>query len=601
MAQTYTKNYQFGKPIVGQETDTWGADINATIDLIDDNIKAVSDAATSAQNTANAALPKTGGTLQGLLTLSGAPTVDLHAATKIYVDDSVKTASDAAATKLPLSGGSLTGPLILKADPTNALGAATKQYVDQAAYLPLSGGNMTGKITFSGAQTTATTGTPGIVQLTDSTSSTSTTTAATPNSVKSAYDLASSANSKTSAASTTAAGIVQLTDGINSNSTTTAATANSVKTAYDKANAALPLSGGTLTGALTLSGAPTVNLHAATKKYVDDSVTTSLNGGLPVSGGTMTGTIAFAATQPTATTTSPNIVQLNDSVASTSVTTAATANSVKTAYDKASAALPIAGGTMTGALTLSGAPTADNHAATKKYVDGFQPLDSDLTSIAGLADTSTGLLKKTAANQWALDTSAYLTANQSITLSGDASGSGTTTISVALKAQSITAGAYGGGSAIPVVTVNGKGIVTAISTASPDWNGVINRPTTLSGYGITDALSSASGGTIGGNISVSGSITASGDITAFSDASIKDNITQIDAALNLVEKMRGVRFTRKDNGDAGVGVIAQEMRDVLPEVVKNGEILSVAYGNIVGVLIEAIKELSNRVKELEAR
>ena len=49
----------------------------------------------------------------------------------------------------------------------------------------------------------------------------------------------------------------------------------------------LPLSGGTLTGALTLSGAPTVNLHAATKKYVDDNVA----GFLPTSGGTMTGSL----------------------------------------------------------------------------------------------------------------------------------------------------------------------------------------------------------------------------------------------------------------------------------------------------------------------
>lgn len=62
-------------------------------------------------------------------------------------------------------------------------------------------------------------------------------------------------------------------------------------------------------------------------------------------------------------------------------------------------------------------------------LDGKQPLDADLTSIAGLAGT-TGLLKKTAANTWTLDTSAYLTGNQTITLSGDATGSGTTSIVV---------------------------------------------------------------------------------------------------------------------------------------------------------------------------
>jgi hypothetical protein len=64
-----------------------------------------------------------------------------------------------------------------------------------------------------------------------------------------------------------------------------------------------------------------------------------------------------------------------------------------------------------------------------------QPLDADLTSIAGLSGTS-GLLKKTAANTWSLDTSSYLTGNQTITLSGDVSGSGTTSISVTVADDS---------------------------------------------------------------------------------------------------------------------------------------------------------------------
>jgi hypothetical protein len=65
--------------------------------------------------------------------------------------------------------------------------------------------------------------------------------------------------------------------------------------------------------------------------------------------------------------------------------------------------------------------------------------------------------------------------------------------------------------------------------------------------------------------------------------------------------MRGVYYDRIDTGEAGVGVIAQELRDVIPEVVKeNDGTLSVAYGNLVGVLIEAIKELSTKVAALEA-
>ena len=85
-----------------------------------------------------------------------------------------------------------------------------------------------------------------------------------------------------------------------------------------------------------------------------------------------------------------------------------------------------------------------------------QALDADLTAIAALAGTS-GFLKKTAANTWALDTSTFLTANQTITLSGDATGSGTTAITVTLANSGVAAGTYNS------VTVNAKGLVTAAS------------------------------------------------------------------------------------------------------------------------------------------
>ena len=102
----------------------------------------------------------------------------------------------------------------------------------------------------------------------------------------------------------------------------------------------------------------------------------------------------------------------------------------------------------------------------------------------------------------------------------------------------------------------------------------------------------------GGNWSCNnGSISASGDITAFSDARLKTDVVTIPNALNKVEQMRGVYYTK--DGKSGVGVIAQEMQKVLPEVVADGEYLSVAYGNIVGVLIEAIKELKAEIEALK--
>ena len=115
----------------------------------------------------------------------------------------------------------------------------------------------------------------------------------------------------------------------------------------------LALTGGTMTGDLTLAGAPTEDLHAATKKYVDDNAGDS-------SSTDQTARDAAAAAQSTA-------------------DTAQTA--ADTAQATADAALPKAGGTMTGKITLDGAPTDDLHAATKLYVDESVPSAADLATL----------------------------------------------------------------------------------------------------------------------------------------------------------------------------------------------------------------------------
>lgn len=99
-----------------------------------------------------------------------------------------------------------------------------------------------------------------------------------------------------------------------------------------------------------------------------------------------------------------------------------------------------------------------------------------------------------------------------------------------------------------------------------------------------------------------GTITATGDITAYSDASLKTDVTTISNALDLVNSLRGVSFTRIDSGNRGIGVIAQELAAVVPEAVQANEdgLMSVAYGNLVGLLIEAVKELSAKVEGLAA-
>lgn len=101
------------------------------------------------------------------------------------------------------------------------------------------------------------------------------------------------------------------------------------------------------------------------------------------------------------------------------------------------------------------------------------------------------------------------------------------------------------------------------------------------------------------NVVVAGNITASGNVTAFSDERLKKNIRTIDDAVSKVTKMRGVYFDKDEK--PGIGVIAQEVEKIIPEVVQDGEFKSVAYGNIVGLLIEAIKELKSEIEDLKKR
>ena len=102
----------------------------------------------------------------------------------------------------------------------------------------------------------------------------------------------------------------------------------------------------------------------------------------------------------------------------------------------------------------------------------------------------------------------------------------------------------------------------------------------------------------GSTLSVTGGVTATGtvqgaEVTATSDERLKSDIKTIDNALDKVMSMRGVTYTMQ--AEKGTGVIAQEVEKILPEVVVDNEYKSVAYGNMVGVLIEAIKELKTEL------
>ena len=140
-------------------------------------------------------------------------------------------------------------------------------------------------------------------------------------------------------------------------------------------------------------------------------------------------------------------------------------------------------------------------------INGDLTLTSLGTATLATVNPNVGTFQGLAINGKGLVTSAsnqnYLTGNQTITWagSGDVSGSasGATSISPSLTLATVNSnvGSYGSATVAPILTVNGKGLLTAVGTAkiAPAWSSITGTPTTLVGYGITNPLDIAEGGT----------------------------------------------------------------------------------------------------------
>ena len=107
------------------------------------------------------------------------------------------------------------------------------------------------------------------------------------------------------------------------------------------------------------------------------------------------------------------------------------------------------------------------------------------------------------------------------------------------------------------------------------------------------------------NLVNANNITSAGTIAVTSDERIKTNIIEIQNALKKVLSLRGVEYDRVDNGQHQIGLIAQEVEKIIPEVVTGKdspdyELRSVAYQNLVALLIEAIKEQNEKIENLQA-
>ena len=112
-------------------------------------------------------------------------------------------------------------------------------------------------------------------------------------------------------------------------------------------------------------------------------------------------------------------------------------------------------------------------------------------------------------------------------------------------------------------------------------------------------------------ITNAGVLNCANDVAAFgtlSDITLKENIQVIENPLDKVKQIRGVNFSYKKDGRKSTGLIAQELEKVLPnaifttnEINDDKEIKAIRYGNVVGLLVEAIKEQQEQIEELKAK
>jgi len=155
-------------------------------------------------------------------------------------------------------------------------------------------------------------------------------------------------------------------------------------------------------------------------------------------------------------------------------------------------------------------------------------------------------------------------------------------------------------------------------TGASNANYITNNNQLTNGAGYTTSVGDITGVTAGTNLNgggSSGSVTLNldstitvttvnaGTVNTTSDERAKKDITPITGALNKVQQLGGYSFTLKETDERSSGVIAQEVQKVMPELVQEGAegLLAVQYGNMVGLLIEAIKEQQVQIDALTTK
>ncbi|WP_347356891.1 tail fiber domain-containing protein [Bdellovibrio sp.] len=342
-----------------------------------------------------------------------------------------------------------------------------------------------------------------------------------------------------------------------------------------------------------------------------------------------------------------------------------TSNQVKYWDGSAAQAVGVSGAgisALTGEVTATGpgsaaATIAANAVTTGKIADGTI-LGADL-NYTGVNSATTGFVMKDStgkffnfvcatnghvptwtASGFACQAPAGGTVTSVIAGTGLSGGTITTSGTIALANTTVTAGSYGSATQVATFTVDAQGRLTAAAntTVTPAWSSITSKPTTLAGYGITDAVllgGQAAAVSLGstnandlsfktnnlarmtinssGNVGIGtaspasalhvvGDIQFTGTLTDISDRRLKKNIKPISSSLELIRKIPVYSYVMRDdpNERTEYGVMAQDMMVILPDLVKrvdlNGNYYGVNYIGLIPWTIGALQQVDKNTR-----
>ena len=291
------------------------------------------------------------------------------------------------------------------------------------------------------------------------------------------------------------------------------------------------------------------------------------------------------------------------------------------------ASIPVGYGiTGAGGINVTGVITATSFVGNGSGLTGAGSTVADDTSTNDtfypvLTQTTTGTITSSKVSTTKLSFNPSTGALSATTFVGALTGTATSTTNIPNLTGDITSvnkattlatvnsnvGSFGDGTSIPTITVNAKGLITGVTTTAVTSGTTITDDTSTDASRFLTFTSATSGSISAANVSSTkltynpstGALTAT-DFNSTSDINLKENIKIIEDPLDKIIKLNGFTFNWKENQKPSIGVIAQELEEVLPELVTQGDVKSVNYNGLIGVLIEAVKEQQKQIEELKA-